>query len=110
MRFSRVEQIQLKHRSDHEQYLRAKSPADERNVREKDCIAGREAEAAAHAILRFRETALAKMKEDFDPGALPRLRREFEKISAAGAKESANLDNAKRELQREEERFREWQA
>jgi hypothetical protein len=50
------------------------------------------------------------MKEDFDPGALPRLRREFEKISAAGAKESANLDNAKRELQREEERFREWQA
>ena len=33
----------------------------------------------------------------------------FEKIGAAAAKESANLDNAKRELQREEERFREWQ-
>ena len=50
-----MEQIQLKHRSDHEQYLGAKSLAD-------------------------------------DPGALPALRREFEKISAAAAKESANLD------------------
>jgi DNA repair protein SbcC/Rad50 len=106
---SRAEQIQLKHHSDHDQYLGAKSLADERNVREEDCNARREAEAAAHAMLRFRETALAKLKEDFDPGALPVLRREFEKISAAAAKESANLDNAKRELHREEERFREWQ-
>ena len=105
-----MEQIQLKHRSDHEQYLGAKSLADERNARERDCNAWREAEAAAHAMLRFRETAFAELNRDFDPGALPALRREFEKISAAGAKESANLDNAKRELQREEERFREWQA
>jgi DNA repair protein SbcC/Rad50 len=106
---SRVEQIQLKHRGDHEQYLGAKSLADERNAREKECNARLEAEAAAHAMLRFRETALAKLKEDFDPDALPALRRDFEKISAAAAKESANLDNAKRDLQREEERLREWQ-
>ena len=74
-----MEQIQLKHRSDHEQYLGAKSLAEERNAREKECNARREAEAAAHAMLRFRETALAKLKEDFDPGALPALRRDFRK-------------------------------
>jgi len=37
------------------------------------------------------------------------LRLKFEQVSAAAAKESVNLDNAKRELQREEDRFREWQ-
>jgi len=106
---AKLEQIQLKHRNDYQEYLGAKPLADELSAREKDCYTRREAEAAADATLRLRETAFVELTKDFDPGALPALRREFEQISAAAAKESANLDNAKRELQREEERFREWQ-
>jgi DNA repair protein SbcC/Rad50 len=104
-----LEQIQLKHRSDNQQYLGAKPLADERSAREKDCKARQEAEATAAATLRLREIVFAEVIKDFDPGALPAFRREFEQISAAAAKESANSDNAKRELQREEDRFREWQ-
>ncbi len=106
---ARLEQIQLKHRSDYQGYLGAKPLADERSAREKNCKARREAEATADARMRLREIAFAEAIKDFDPGALPALRREFEQISAAAAKESANLDNSKRELQREEDRFREWQ-
>src|SRR5271165_3251508 len=106
---ARLEQIQLKHRSDYQQYLGAKPLADERSAREKDCKARREAEAAADATLRLREIAFAGAIKDFDPGAMPALRLKFEQVSAAAAKESVNLDNAKRELQREEDRFREWQ-
>ena len=106
---ARLEQNQLKHRSDYQQYLGAKPLADERSAREKDCKARREAEAAADATLRLREIAFAEAIEDFDPGALPALRLKFEQVSAAEAKESVNLDHAKRELQREEDRFREWQ-
>ena len=106
---ARLEQIQLKHRSDYQQYLGAKPLADELSARAKDCHVRREAEAAADATLRLREIAFAELIKDFDPSALPALRREFEQISAAAAKESVNFDNAKRELQREEDRFREWQ-
>ena len=106
---ARLEQNQLKHRSDYQQYLGAKPLADERSAREKDCKARRDAEAAADAALRLREIAFAEAIEDFDPGALPALRLKFEQVSAAAAKESVNLDHAKRELQREEDRFREWQ-
>ena len=60
-------------------------------------------------MLKLREIAFAKLTEDFDPSELPTSRREFEQISAAAAKESVNFDNAKREFQREEDRFREWQ-
>jgi exonuclease SbcC len=107
---ARLEQIQLKHRSDNREYLGAKPLADERSAREQDCKARRETEAAAAATLSLCEIAFAEAIKDFNPGALPVSRREFEQISTAAAKESANLDNAKRELQREEERFREWQG
>jgi DNA repair protein SbcC/Rad50 len=106
---ARLEQIQSKHHGDFQEYLGAKPLASERSAREKDCKVRREAEATAETTLRLREIAFAKAIADFDPVALPALRWEFEEISAAAAKESANLDNAKRELQREEDRFREWQ-
>ena len=106
---ARLEQIQLKHRSDYQQYLGAKPLADERSARSKDCKARREAEASADATLRLREIAFAEATKDFDPGALPALRLKLEQVSAAAAKESVNLDNAQRELEREEARFREWQ-
>jgi exonuclease SbcC len=106
---TRLEQIQLNHRSDYQRYLGAKPLADERNARENDWNARRLVEAGAEATLRLREVAFAEAAKEFDSGALPALRWEFEQISAEAAKESANLDHAERELQREEERFREWQ-
>jgi DNA repair protein SbcC/Rad50 len=103
------EAIQQKHRSDYQQYLGAKPMADQRSARENDLQVRRQEEADADAMVRFREIAYAEVSRDFDPEALPALRREFEQISAAAGKESANLENAKRELEREEKRLREWQ-
>ena len=65
---ARLEQIQLKHRSDYQQYLGAKPLADERSAREKDCKARREAEAAADATLRLREIAFAEADQRFRSG------------------------------------------
>jgi exonuclease SbcC len=103
-----LEAIQQKHRGDYQAYLGAKPLADQLTTRENDLQARRQEEAAADAMARFCEIAYAEASKDFDPGALPALRREFEQISAAAGKESANLENVKRELEREEKRLREW--
>lgn len=103
------EVIQQKHRVDYQQYLGGKPLADQQSARESELQARRQEEADADAMVRFREIAYAEVSKHFDPDALPELRREFEQISAAAGKESANLENKKRELEREEKRLREWQ-
>jgi len=104
-----LEQTQQKYRSDYQRYLGAKPLADERNSREIERNARREQEQRAEEELRLFESTLAELSRSFDEAALASLRLEFEGIRTAVAAESANLQNARREMDREEVRFREWQ-
>ncbi len=106
---SLLEQTQQKYRGDYQRYLGAKSMADEQSSREKELKVGREQERVAAEELRLSEIALAELSRGFEEAELIAARREYEGIQAASAKESANLENTRRETDREEARFREWQ-
>lgn len=104
-----LERTQQKHRSDYQRYLGAKPLADERSSREMELNARREQEGRAVAELRLFESTLSELSRGFDESELGAVRREFQGISAAVATESNKLENARRETDREEGRFREWQ-
>lgn len=104
-----LENKQQKHRSDYLRYLGAKPLADERSSREIELSARREREGRAAAELRACESTLGEINRCFDEAALHAMRREYDGMNAAVATESANLENAQREIDREEHRFREWQ-
>jgi exonuclease SbcC len=106
---SLLEQTQQKYRSDYLRYLGTKPLADERSSREIELNVRREQELRAVEQLRLSEMALAELSKGFDEVALSGARREYEGIRAAMATESANLENTRRETDREESRFREWQ-
>ena len=105
-----LEQTQERYRSDYQQYLGAKPLADERSSRERELNARREQEGRADAELRLCDSKLSELSEGFDEAALTAVRREFEGMRAVVATELANLENVRRENDREESRFREWQA
>ncbi len=104
-----LEQTQQKYRSDYQRYLGAKPLADERSSREIEVDARREQEGRAAEELRRCEITLSELSREFDEAALASLRHDLEGIRAAIAGESANLQNSRREMDREEARFREWQ-
>jgi exonuclease SbcC len=104
-----LEQTQQKYRSDYRQYLGAKPLADERVSREIELNARREQEGLAEEELRRCEITLTELGREFDEAALASLRHDLERIRAAVTGESANLLNSRREMDREEARFREWQ-
>jgi exonuclease SbcC len=103
-----LEQTQQKYRSDYRQYLGAKPLAEERCSREIELNAQREQEGRAEEELRRCEITLTELGREFDQAALASLRQELEGIRAAIAGESVNLQNSRREMDREEARFREW--
>jgi DNA repair protein SbcC/Rad50 len=105
-----LEQTQQRYRSDYQQYLGAKPLADERGTRERELNARREREGCAEAELRLCDGKLSELSEGFDEAALTVVRREFEGMCAVVATELANLENVRREIDREQSRFREWQA
>ena len=102
-------QMQQKYRSDYQRYLGAKPLADERSAREMELDARRKQEERAAAELTLCESTLSQLRRGVDEASLAAVRRELEEKSAAVAAESANLDHARRETEREEIRFREWQ-
>jgi exonuclease SbcC len=104
-----LERTQQKYRSDYQRYLGAKPLADERSSREMELNARREQEGRAVAELKLCESTLSELGRGFDESALTAVRREFQETSAAIAAESNKLENARRETDREESRFREWQ-
>jgi exonuclease SbcC len=104
-----LEQAQQRYRNDYQRYLGAKPLADERSSRESELNARREQEERADEALRLSDRTLAELRGGFDESALVSLRREFEGICAAIAADSANLQNTRREMDREEVRHREWQ-
>jgi DNA repair protein SbcC/Rad50 len=104
-----LEETQRKYRSDYQRYLGAKPLADERSSREIELNVRREEEEHAAAELRLCESTLLELSRSFDEAAFAAVRREFEEMNAAIAAESANLENARRETDREESRFREWE-
>ena len=104
-----LEQTQQEYRSDYQRYLGAKPLADEQSSREMELDTRREQEGRAAAELTLCESTLSELTRGVDEAALAAVRREFEEKSAAVAAESANLDSARRETEREEIRFREWQ-
>jgi exonuclease SbcC len=106
----RLERLKQTSRSDYERYLGAKPLADERSIRETVLHTQRDLEGCAVAELRRCESILSELSRVFDEADLTTARREFGEISAAVATKSANLDNVRRETDREEGRFREWEA
>jgi exonuclease SbcC len=104
-----LEQTQLMYRRDYQQYLGAKPLADQGSSREIELSARREEERRVGEELRICESTLAELSRGFDEVVLTSLRREFEGIRAEAAAELANLQNARREMDREEARFLEWQ-
>lgn len=103
------EQTQQTYRSDYQRYLGARPLAEERSSREIELRVRREQEEGALAKLQRCEGTLSELARGFNESDLAATRREAEKIIAACAAESHNLETAKRDLEREEVRFREWQ-
>ena len=104
-----LEQMQQNFRSDYQRYLGAKPLADERRSREIDLSARREQEEHAGRQLRLSENKLLELGKAFDAAELTTMRREYEEISASVATETAHLENARHEMEREEGRFQQWQ-
>jgi DNA repair protein SbcC/Rad50 len=104
-----LEKKQQDHRDDYRRYLGAKPLAEERIARELELDTRKEQEQRAILELRLRENALSQLDKGFDASALVIVRRESEEISAAVAGESASLEISRRETEREEKRFCEWQ-
>lgn len=104
-----LEQTQQKFRNDYERYLGARPLADEGRSREIDLNARREQEKRADEQLRLSESRVLELNRGFDSAALTATRRKYEEISAAVAMELASLSSARREMEREESRFRQWQ-
>jgi DNA repair protein SbcC/Rad50 len=104
-----LEQAQQKFRKDYERYLGAKSLADEGKSRDIELNARREQELRANEQLRLSETKVLELSRAFDAAVLKATRRKYEEINAAAAMELANLNNARREMEREESRFWQWQ-
>jgi exonuclease SbcC len=104
-----LEQTQQKFRADYERFLEAKSLADEQRSREIDLNVRREQEQHASEQLRFCEAKVVELGRAFDPATLKATRGKYQEINAAVAMEWANLNNARRELEREESRFSQWQ-
>ena len=71
--------------------------------------AQRKQEDLAAAELASCESTLSQLRLGTAEISLAAVRREFEEKSAAVAAESANLEHARQETEREEIRFREWQ-
>jgi DNA repair protein SbcC/Rad50 len=105
----RLEKTQQQHLGDYQRYLGAKPLAEERVSREVELSGRREQELRAATELMVCEGTLAELSRGFDDAALGALRRELAAIMAEVATELANLENARRETDREEHRFREWQ-
>ncbi len=105
----RLEKTQQQHRGHYQRYLGAKPLAEERVSREVELRGRREQEVRAMTELMICEGTLAELIGGFDDAALGALRRESAAIIAEVATELANLENARRETDREEHRFREWQ-
>ncbi|MBV8378693.1 MAG: SMC family ATPase [Verrucomicrobia bacterium] len=106
---AQLAQRQQRHRSDYQRYLGAKPLADERGAREMELDAQRKREERVAAELAFCESTLSQLRLGTAEVSLAAVRREFEEQSAAVAAESANLEHARQETEREEIRFREWQ-
>ena len=106
---SLLEQTQQRHLGDYQRYLGAKPLADERDSRQIERNARKEQEERAIVELRLCEAKFSELSRGFDEIELGAARRKFEEITAAKERESVNLENAWRETEREEVRFREWQ-
>jgi exonuclease SbcC len=104
-----LEETQQKYRSDYQRYLGAKPLDDDRRIREIEQEARREEEKCAALELGLCETGLSELRSGYDESALFAARRESEGMSAAAAAESTRLENVRREIERAETRFREWQ-
>ncbi len=104
------EQLQESHRAGYQQYLGAKSLAEQLSARLRELKTGQEAETNAAASLKTREAALEEAHKDFEPQALTAACKEYDAKNAEVAKQTANLANAKAGLQREEKRFHEWRV
>jgi exonuclease SbcC len=104
-----LEQTQWRYRSDYQRYLGAKPLSDELSSREIQLKTRREQEERAVAAAELCESTLSELRTGYDESALIALRREFQAMSAVVAMESNKLDHARRETDREQRRFLEWQ-
>jgi exonuclease SbcC len=104
-----LEETLERYRPDYQRYLGAKRSADQQASRESDLATHRETERRCLSDLRCSESRLSEMSRSFDEADLAVARRKHEEMTASVAKESADLENVRREAEREEVRFREWE-
>ena len=104
-----LEQTQERYRSDYQQYLGAKPLADERSSRERELKSTTRTGGARRCGVEALREQLSELSEGFDGAALAAVRQNSKGSVPLAATESANLENARRENDREEGRFREWQ-
>ena len=102
--------VKDQHAESHRNYLGAKPVAD----RLEDCLAAikqsRESETQAADLLRQKQDGYDLAKQEFDPAALATARKQAEDAGSRLAADSANWQNAQKELKREKARFAEWQT
>jgi len=94
----------------HAKYLGAKPSADRLKQRQQALKKSTETEAQVSEQVRQRQTTFDEVRREFDPAALELARKKSEEATQQLATESAHLENAKRDLVREQARFAEWQA
>ena len=107
-RITLLEERLERFRPDYQRYLGAKRSADQKASRESDLATRTEAEGRCLSDLRCSESRVSELRRSFDEVDLAVARRKLEEMTASAAKESADLENARREADREEVRFREW--
>ncbi len=95
-------------RGDYQLYLGSKASANQQVRREKEVADQKEREQQLVLELARSESHFLALDKDFDGEALMVARRNSEQAGAAAATETVHLANARRELEREEERNREW--
>jgi DNA repair protein SbcC/Rad50 len=104
-----LEEALERFRTDYQRYLGAKRLADQKKARDLDLATHSETERRCRSDLTRSESDVLQLSKSFDEEDLAVARRKLEELTASAAKESADLENARREAAREEVRFREWQ-
>jgi DNA repair protein SbcC/Rad50 len=101
--------LQDRHAEDHQAHLGARGLAGQVEARRLVLEQAMAAEAAAEGQVRGAGEALAAAGKDFDPAALEQAREAATAAERQFAVDQRELESAETQLQRERERYREWQ-
>jgi DNA repair protein SbcC/Rad50 len=104
-----LEETLEKFRTDYQRYLGAERSADQKRSRESDLATHAETERCRRSELIRSESRVLELSKSFNEADLAVARRRLEEMNTSAAKEVAEFENARREADREEARFREWE-